>query len=111
MVVGKQPVLEDDDTAVPLLTLEGLPVGPDRDKGAAGRNDQLNEDYSARNDEEPGPSRKYQKRTPLPLGQIVILCAVRLAEPISYTQIFPVSTTKFEICPRNYGADTSPAVH
>ena len=89
MVVGKQPVLEDEDTAVPLLTLEGLPVGSDRDKEAL--NDHRNDSFSARNDEEPGPSRKFQKRTPLPLGQIVVLCAVRLAEPISYTQIFPVS--------------------
>ena len=37
------------------------------------------------------PTRKYAKRTPLPLMQLTILSAVRLAEPIAYTQIFPVS--------------------
>ncbi|KLO16144.1 hypothetical protein SCHPADRAFT_901817 [Schizopora paradoxa] len=31
----------------------------------------------------------YRKRTPLPLLQLLVLTATRLAEPIAYTQIFP----------------------
>lgn len=37
------------------------------------------------------PGRRFKPRTPLPLLQLTILCGVRLAEPIAYTQIFPVS--------------------
>lgn len=92
MAVDKQPTLEDEDTVVPLLTLEGFPVDSERDPESTGvKKGQIDDSASFRNNE-PGPSKRFQKRTPLPMVQIVVLSAVRLAEPIAYTQIFPVST-------------------
>ena len=77
-------MLADEETGVPLLEpevedFELEPIGGKADLRSGG----------SRNDD--APSRSYQRRTPLPLGQLVILCAVRLSEPIAYTQIFPVS--------------------
>ena len=39
----------------------------------------------------PGHLRTSKAVTPLPLGQLLVVFAMRLAEPIAYTQIFPVS--------------------
>lgn len=42
-------------------------------------------------------AQALQRRTPLPMTQLIILCAVRLAEPIAYTQIFPVCIATYPL--------------
>lgn len=37
----------------------------------------------------PSPSRTLLDVTPLPLQQVLILCLIRVAEPIAFTLIFP----------------------
>ena len=87
-------MLADEETGVPLLEeqVEDYELGEIGGK-AGGNLLRTNSGFNlrsggSRNDT---PSRSFQRRTPLPLGQLVILCAVRLSEPIAYTQIFPVS--------------------
>lgn len=78
---------EDDETAVPLLTINSrsdLSNVDLEDTRASG-----SRRYKSRNDESEVP--RYKKRTPLPLVQLLIVSATRLAEPIAYCQIFPVS--------------------
>ncbi|KAG8923946.1 hypothetical protein FRC00_005673 [Tulasnella sp. 408] len=40
-------------------------------------------------EQQPLLAKRKGERTPLPVFQLAILCLVRLAEPIAYTQIFP----------------------
>ena len=72
---------EEEETYIPLLE----------------RADTESEDYHRDEDigmKEPGSSGtiRQRKSTPLPWTQIIVLSFTRLAEPIAYTQIFPVST-------------------
>lgn len=78
--------LSEDETAVPLLTVDSAVELDQRPQLGLAHPAQP---YRDRNDEFRG--KAYRKRTPLPLLQLFILCVTRLSEPISYTQIFPVS--------------------
>ena len=62
----------DEEDAFPLMPL-------DRDL-------EKSEEWNATS----APGAKLKHRTPLPLLQLSVLCGARLAEPIAYTQIFPV---------------------
>ncbi len=42
----------------------------------------------------PSLPQSHRRRTPLPLAQLVILCAVRMVEPMAYSQIFPVRDSR-----------------
>lgn len=93
----------DDETAIPLLATE-TDASPERD-GDAQEQPHLRQTSqyshtqayeSRRNDQFLPP--KLRRRTPLPLLQLFILCATRLSEPISYTQIFPVRFTTRLLC-------------
>ena len=72
--------LKTSESAVPLLTfdIEEGEMYPTSPVSPVGRKDNVR------------VGGKWKKRTPLPLLQLFILCLVRLAEPIAYTQIFPV---------------------
>ena len=43
--------------------------------------------------------------TPLPNGQLATLCALRLADPIAFTQVFPYVNEMME----NFGVATNPS--
>ncbi|KAI5117843.1 hypothetical protein M0805_008115 [Coniferiporia weirii] len=88
-------IQHDDESALPLLTVDLGPDTPDLEDHPHLRQSTANAPvhtqegaYKSRNDEYVPP--KYRKRTPLPLLQIFILSATRLSEPIAYTQIFPM---------------------
>ena len=52
----------------------------------------LFDDYDALNDDSALENQKStgrEKTTPLPKAQLATLCAVRLVDPIAFTQIFP----------------------
>lgn len=93
----------DAETALPLLTIgSGSELdGYDDCEGTRRSPSPSREkrEYKTRNDAMTGTS--YKKRTPLPLLQLMVLTATRLAEPIAYTQIFPVSIIcLYAICSR-----------
>jgi hypothetical protein len=100
--------LESDETALPLLTIDAasrsrfdLPGELENNDVSSRAGPQTMTGY------EPRKSRyrervdtaapKYAKRTPLPLAQLLVLSAMRLAEPVAYTQIFPVRCYKLLI--------------
>ncbi|KAG9049172.1 hypothetical protein FS837_010991 [Tulasnella sp. UAMH 9824] len=47
-------------------------------------------------EQQPLLGKGKEQRTPLPVAQLSILCLVRLAEPITYTQIFPYVNAMIE---------------
>ncbi|KIO23393.1 hypothetical protein M407DRAFT_214653 [Tulasnella calospora MUT 4182] len=47
-------------------------------------------------EQQPLLGKAKEQRTPLPVAQLAILCLVRLAEPIAYTQIFPYVNAMIE---------------
>ncbi|KLO14164.1 MFS general substrate transporter [Schizopora paradoxa] len=49
--------------------------------------------------------RRHSTATPLPKGQLATLCALRLADPIAFTQIFPYVNEMME----NFGVATNPS--
>ena len=90
--------LESDDTALPLLTidsasrLELADSDAETNRSSTHAGPQSLSHYQSRKYRERVDTiaPKYAKRTPLPLMQLVVLCAMRMAEPVAYTQIFPV---------------------
>ncbi len=84
---------QEEEIVLPLLTLgSGSELDEYDDAEGASRTASFDREkgvYKTRNDAMTGTS--YKKRTPLPLLQLIVLTATRLAEPIAYTQIFPVS--------------------
>ena len=109
--------IESDETAVPLLTINSASrsrleltseklgtttstshmsssatarAGPGPQSLSISRYESDKEQYRERVDTV--APLKYARRTPLPLMQLFVLCTMRLAEPIAYTQIFPVCT-------------------
>ena len=73
------PKLQDDNT-------EGL-----LSVGSSSHTPQLSRINGIQNPVENNVPKRPQ-RTALPRFQMLVLCVLRLSEPIAYTQIFPVST-------------------
>lgn len=70
---------QEEETSIPLLERNVL----DDEQEDCNRESDANEVEDA---------HRPRKTTPLPWTQIIVLSFTRLAEPIAYTQIFPVSS-------------------
>lgn len=70
---------EFEETSIPLLESKDFAAEEDQHLNCEINNKQI------------GGTQRLATPTPLPWVQIVILSFTRLAEPIAYTQIFPVS--------------------